>query len=271
MRIYTRKFIKSLPLLFLLTTYFPISSAVAENSTDGVWSDTTVTTKSTLSEQAINPKKFRLVTIDKATFDLVLGKASLVGKTAQNPTIFSIPMPGGGFERFEIVETQLMHPDLAAKFPEIKTYKGIGYDDRSAWIRFDWTPKGFHGYAKTSKGTVYIDPYNRSTTKEYISYFKRDFERDPSEIAPESPPIETDGESNLKTDITKSVVRTTGPTLPTVASSGIVMSRLRTAAACTLTCATAASKATARTGRWGTPPAASGPLTVYLRRRGLGP
>ena len=71
-----------------------------------------------------------------------------------------------------------MHPALAAKYPQIKTYRGRGVDDPGATLAFDITPAGMHAQIRTGQGAIYIDPYYRGNNRIYVSYYKRDVLRE---------------------------------------------------------------------------------------------
>ncbi len=85
----------------------------------------------------------------------------------------TLPLPDGGSERFAVWETPLLHPELGAQFPEIKTYAGRGLDDRTATIRLDATPHGFHALILSLRAPMFIDPVQMGDTRTYASHFKR--------------------------------------------------------------------------------------------------
>lgn len=87
---------------------------------------------------------------------------------------YEIPMPNGSFQRFKIVETQVMHPALAAKYPMIKTYAGLGITDVHATIRLDISPAGLHGMILSPKGDIFIEPVMDNNSSQYIIYYKKD-------------------------------------------------------------------------------------------------
>ncbi len=81
-----------------------------------------------------------------------------------------LPMPDGTLQRFEVEESPIMEPGLAALYPEIHTYRAKGIDDSTATARLDVTPAGFHAMIQGASGTVFIDP--NGSPGEYRSYFK---------------------------------------------------------------------------------------------------
>ncbi|MBL0343251.1 MAG: T9SS type A sorting domain-containing protein [Bacteroidetes bacterium] len=89
--------------------------------------------------------------------------------------IVSIPMPDGTFQDFRVMRSEVMHPDLAARYPDIETYSGQGITDPSASAKFDFTQFGFHAMILSATGSVYIDPYSQQDQQHYMVYYKKDF------------------------------------------------------------------------------------------------
>ncbi len=115
----------------------------------------------------------RSLTLDVAGLQLALNTAPLEGRPNTTPTLLTLPMPSGRNERFRIVESPVMEPGLAAKFPQLKTYSGVGIDDPTASVRLDMTSQGFHAQVLSDRHrTVYIDPATRTDKVHYLSYDK---------------------------------------------------------------------------------------------------
>ncbi|MBD2770197.1 IPT/TIG domain-containing protein [Hymenobacter sp. BT664] len=100
---------------------------------------------------------------------------ALAARSATAPLVLALPLPNGTTGRFAIHEAPVMAPTLAARFPEIKTYAGVGLDDASASVRLDLTPRGFHAQVLTAEGnSFYIDPVVPTDTRHYLGFYKRD-------------------------------------------------------------------------------------------------
>lgn len=91
-----------------------------------------------------------------------------------NNTIISLPNESGQMEKFRVYENSNMAPELAAKYPEIKSYIGIGIDNPTSTGYFSVSPLGFKGMILSAdKSAVFIEPYSKDL-KTYSVYRKSD-------------------------------------------------------------------------------------------------
>lgn len=157
--------------------FFTLSISVAA---EDIWKNVQqVPLAKNRQEAWIRPAKSRLIEMDIPVWSNAMKRIpgeNLALAAAPSESI-TLPMPDGTSARFSIVESSVMAPELAAKFPEIKTFVGVGIDDPAASVRLDWTPQGFHGQILSPNGAVYIDPYSKSDQSLYSVYYKRDLER----------------------------------------------------------------------------------------------
>lgn len=120
------------------------------------------------------PETSRYFEVDLAGMRALMATAPRESFSERAPgLVLELPMPGGGSERFEIWESPIMHPELAARFPEARTYVGRGLDDRSATARLDVTMHGFHAMILSAGSTVFIDPMSVGNARDHVSHTKR--------------------------------------------------------------------------------------------------
>ena len=112
-------------------------------------------------------------------------KSTLVGVSLRGASRYphyayvDFPNSDGELEKFKVLESPIMHPDLAAKFPNIKTYVAQGIDDPTAYMRFSITKFGLHCFTLSGTGpAAYIDPYTNDK-KKYIVYDRSSITKNP--------------------------------------------------------------------------------------------
>ena len=145
----------------------------------GLWQDVAETSVKRVATRSIVPSRYRTLTLDNTALTALLGNAPLESQqdVRSSAVTLTLPLPDGQYAEFRIVESPIMQPGLAAKYPLIRTYLGQGITDPGATLRFDVTPKGFRAQILSAAGAVYIDPYQPGDTSNYIAYAKRDYAR----------------------------------------------------------------------------------------------
>ena len=128
----------------------------------------------------LQPQTFEPFALTRDSLSTMLDTAPLeFTSAADNPLLLALPTPQGNFETFAVVEAPVMAPELAAKFPEINTYRGQSVDNPANSLRFDITPAGFHAQVLGPDGGYLIDPYYHLDQSVYVSYARSDFQLDP--------------------------------------------------------------------------------------------
>ncbi len=154
-----------------------------QQSSDSVWREVSDSNfKQRPVDRFMTTDSYKTFRLNKAALKSILTSApqesDTVGQTSS--IILTLPMPDGTFERFAIKESPIMEAELAAKFPEIKTYLGQGIDNPTATTRFDLMPSGFHAMILSDQGTIYINPHSAKDRNNYISFNKANLGKNPN-------------------------------------------------------------------------------------------
>ena len=73
--------------------------------------------------------------------------------------IITLPNGEGKLENFKVYENSVMAPELAAKYPEIKSYMAVGIDNPNARAYFSYSPLGFKSMTLyPDQSAVFIEP-----------------------------------------------------------------------------------------------------------------
>lgn len=168
----------NLKTLFLLLFLFTFSNtAIGENKSP--WVDLTNTrSKTSIPPSALMPDHYRLLQLDEVEMQHQLN--SIVGGNAPNQSItqdlINIPYPDGTSSSLILTKNSVMDPELAAKYPGIKTYQVESRFNKGIYGGIEMTEKGFHAMLFMQDGKrLFIDPREIANEKYYISYYDKDY------------------------------------------------------------------------------------------------
>jgi hypothetical protein len=175
-------------IFFLSSTFF----LNAQVNTSSIWYDVNEGSIVVNQTRQTIPVAYRTLGLNISQLQDVLNQAPMEfsSEAANSRVKLELPLPTGEFATFKISESPIMEPALAAKYPELKTYIGQSLTQGVFNVRFDFTPSGFHAMMKTINGTIYIDPYSKDNTENYISYYKKDLYRSAEDFICGGPEVE---------------------------------------------------------------------------------
>lgn len=75
------------------------------------------------------------------------------------PLLLDLPVGDGRVEEFAVWQSSIMEDELAARWPDVRTFAGQGTRDKKLTIRFDHTLNGFHAQLMEAGGATFqIEP-----------------------------------------------------------------------------------------------------------------
>lgn len=127
--------------------------------------------------RSITPSEYRLYLMNETFLKDILLKS---GKTFEQGVTIQLPTPDGEYIEYRVWEHSIMHPDLAAKYPEIKSYKAISVNNPDVWAVLNFGKNGFDAMIFGGTERYFIDPYSTINNGYYIVYYRKDFKRENS-------------------------------------------------------------------------------------------
>ncbi len=121
--------------------------------------------------QIMHPVHFLLYSADEATLRVQLWNLS--SDPAEGVTI-ALPMPDGSMMNFKVWQTPMMPDELAAKYPDIKTFTAEAIGNHTVTAKLDFTLYGFHAMIFNGEQTSFIDPYDNMHDGFYMAHYKAD-------------------------------------------------------------------------------------------------
>lgn len=139
---------------------------------ESIW---TKISKNSISQDKSLPQKSDPITAQYYELNMAGLKSKLQNAPERDAVILSqtfidFPNADGVLETFRVMEYSVMHPELQAKFPNIRSYVGYGLKNASTVIYFSVSNNNVHTMTMSAeRGTEYINPYTNDGAYEVFS------------------------------------------------------------------------------------------------------
>ncbi len=152
-----------------------VSTVFANRSADKIWQEIDeAAIKRPEAERTALPGEYKVFRANKTNLNSTLNKAPTEFSDAArgSDVILTLPLPDGTFSRFKIQYSPIMEAELAAKYPEFKSYIAQDIDNPRSTARISMSPTGFRAIIFAGYKTIIVDPYALGDSSNYISYDK---------------------------------------------------------------------------------------------------
>ena len=154
-----------------------VLSGISFAQTDRLWSRKSQENSSPVFENMKNIDRPRIFHLDLNGLKSALARTPKKA-TERSSVIISLPNSLGEMERFRITENSNFDAELAAKYPDIKSYVGKGLKDQSSTVYFSISHLGLSSMEiYGDRSAVFIEPYSKDLST-YAVYKRSDRKND---------------------------------------------------------------------------------------------
>jgi len=170
-------------LIYSLTLVLGLfSSLAAQISTPNFWAPVApeAITLPANAQRSLQPSALAAFQLDYNAMETALKTAPMEFTPAarERALLLDLPMADGSMRTFKVVESPVMAPELAAKFPAIHTYSGIATDGSGVIVRLGVGYNGFHAFIFGDQlGIQSVRPYAEGQQTVYMAYKISDLPR----------------------------------------------------------------------------------------------
>jgi hypothetical protein len=152
-----------------------LSSGISFAQTDRLWSETSGKSTSEILQNKLTINHPKLYSLDINGLKNALARApKRLAPGEKSETLISFPNAEGKMESFKVKENSNFDPQLAAKYPDIKSYIGEGMGDSGTTVYFSISPLGLSSMEiYGDRSAVFIEPYSKDLST-YVVYKKSD-------------------------------------------------------------------------------------------------
>jgi len=136
-------------------------SGVAAADTRTLWQDLPQQRSAAAKTTDVQPTRFRALTLDfanlKGELSAIPSSNGGISARKENAAVkLALPLPEGGFADFTLSDSGTLPPELAHRYPEIRSFKGSDGKGRS--LRLDISPQGMKAMVYEQDGSWLVQP-----------------------------------------------------------------------------------------------------------------
>ena len=147
----------------ILITTLCLFTFLAKAQSDTFWKKINPKDISSVEKNKVekNSEEMLLFQLDEVGMKNTLTKIN--NKSSQASVEINIPNSDGTLERYTVQESSNFAPELQSKYPEIRSYKGIGITDKTATAYFSYSPQGMQTMViRADEDSEFIESYSKT-------------------------------------------------------------------------------------------------------------